>query len=356
MATLDGTRVLVTGGAGFIGSHTVDALVEGGSDVVVLDSLRPDRHDGPPEHLNRRATYDHGDVTDGDAWRRAARGADAICHLAGQVGLGVDFADVCDYVHHNDTGAAVGLLALHEIGFRGRFVLASSMVVYGEGAYRCPEHGSVRAGPRRRADLDAGRFEPPCPTCGAPLEPEMVTEDAPLDPRNVYAATKAHQEHLAAAFGREHGVAVTALRYHNVYGPRMPKDTPYAGVAAVFASELGAGRAPMVYEDGRQTRDFVHVRDAAAANVVALTRDEPVSGAFNVASGQPRTVGELAEVMADAFGAGAPRPRVVGGARSGDVRHVFASPARAHDVLGFTAAVPFAQGVSDLVTNLTARR
>ncbi len=340
---------MVTGGAGFIGSHTVDALVGLGHDVVVLDSLRPDRHDGPPGYLDDRADHVWGDVTDAAAWRRVLEGADAVCHLAGQVGLGVDFADVGHYVHHNDTGTAVGLGVLHDIGFRGRIVLASSMVVYGEGAYRCARHGAVRAGVRRPQDLAAGRFEVPCPACGDQLEPVAVTEDAPLDPRNVYAATKVHQEHLAAAFGREHGVAVTALRYHNVYGPRMPRDTPYAGVAAIFASELAAGRAPAVFEDGRQTRDFVHVRDAAAANVAALTRDEPVPGAFNVASGEPRSVFALAEALAGAHGRGAPRPRVVGGARAGDVRHVFASPDRARDQLGFRASVSFADGVRDLL-------
>ena len=162
--------------------------------------------------------------------------------------------------------------------FRGRLVLASSMVVYGEGRYACAEHGLVRPGPRLPADLDAGRFEPPCPRCGAALAPQSIPEDAPSDPRNVYAATKLHQEHLAAAFSRETGVPVTALRYHNVYGPRMPRDTPYAGVASIFASALAAGRAPRVFEDGGQLRDFVHVRDVARANVLALTADEAVPG------------------------------------------------------------------------------
>jgi dTDP-L-rhamnose 4-epimerase len=166
-----------------------------------------------------------------------------------------------------------------------------------------------------------------------------VDEGAPLDPRNVYAATKVHQEHLCAAFGREHGVAVTALRYHNVYGPRMPRDTPYAGVAAIFRSAVARGEPPMVLEDGGQTRDFVHVADVARANVAALTVDEPVDGPLNVASGRPRTVLDLARAVCEGTGID---PKVVGGARLGDVRHVVASPERAAATLGFRAVEPFA--------------
>jgi dTDP-L-rhamnose 4-epimerase len=280
-----------------------------------------------------------GDVRDPGAWRRAARGADAVCHQAARVGLGIDFGDVRRYVDDNDAGTAAGLLALHELGFQGRFVLASSMVVYGEGRYRCPDHGDVRPGPRTGADLAAGRFEPPCPRCGAALDWAPIDEDAPLDPRNVYAATKVHQEHLCAMFGREHeGVAVTALRYHNVYGPRMPRDTPYAGVASIFRSAVARGEAPAVFEDGGQARDFVHVRDVARANVAALTADPPVAGALNVASGTPRTVLDLARAVCDGTGLA---PVVVGGGRLGDVRHIVASPERAGHALGFRAVEPF---------------
>jgi dTDP-L-rhamnose 4-epimerase len=233
-------------------------------------------------------------------------------------------------------------------GTPARLVLASSMVVYGEGSYWCGEHGDVRPGPRRTEDLDAGRYEPPCPLCGRALRAEAVSEDAPTDPRNAYAATKLHQEHLAFVFSRETGVPVTALRYHNVYGPRMPRDTPYAGVAALFASALAAGEAPKVLEDGRQLRDFVHVRDVARANLLALTAPDPVHGALNVCSGDRRSVGELADALHAAAPAGAPAPRVVGGYRLGDVRHVFAAPDRARRVLGFRATEDFRAGVAEL--------
>ena len=272
-----------------------------------------------------------------------------MCHQAARVGLGVDFGDVRAYVADNDLGTATLLWALHDAGFAGRLVLASSMVVYGEGRYHCAEHGPVRPGPRRRADLDAGRFEPPCPACGAPLAPGLVDEDAPPDPRNVYAATKLHQEHLAAAFGREHDLPVTALRYHNVYGPRMPRDTPYAGVASIFRSALEAGRRPQVFEDGGQRRDFVHVTDVARANVAALTAADPVDGPLNVASGHPCTVLEMATDLAAAVDPTL-APEVTGGYRLGDVRHVVASPARARDALGFVAAVTPTDGLRAFAT------
>jgi len=331
------TRILVTGGAGFVGSHVVDLLTAAGHEVVVLDSFVA-HGDRPPPWLHPDAEVVKGDVRDPAAWRQAARGVTAVCHQAARVGLGVDFADVGRYVADNDAGTAAGLTALHEMGFRGRIVLASSMVVYGEGRYRCDRHGDVRPGPRDADDLAAGRFDPPCPTCGSPLDWAPVAEDTPPDPRNVYAATKLHQEHLCALYGREHGTAVTALRYHNVYGPRMPRDTPYAGVASIFRSAVARGQAPTVLEDGRQTRDFVHVRDVARANVAALTAEEPVSGPLNVASGRPRTVLDLAHAACEGTGIA---PLVVGGGRLGDVRHVVASPERAALRLGFRAVEPF---------------
>jgi dTDP-L-rhamnose 4-epimerase len=331
------SRILVTGGAGFIGSHVVDLLVERGHEVVVLDSLVAHRDRRPP-WLRLDVEVVRGDVRDPEAWRQAARGATAVCHQAARVGLGVDFGDVTRYVADNDAGTAVGLGVLHEQRFRGRIVLASSMVVYGEGRYRCERHGDVRPAPRDGDDLAAGRFDPPCPACGAALAWAPVGEDAPTDPRSIYAATKLHQEHLCAAYGREHGAAVTALRYHNVFGPRMPRDTPYAGVASIFRSAVANGEPPTVLEDGQQTRDFVHVRDVARANVAALTVDEPVPGPLNVASGRPRTVLDLAHAVCEGTGIA---PRVVGGGRLGDVRHVVASPERAAARLGFRAVEPF---------------
>jgi dTDP-L-rhamnose 4-epimerase len=337
--------ILVTGGAGFIGSHVVDALLEAGEEVRVLDAFLPAAHRSRPAYLDPRAELIEGDVRDPDVVARAVEGVSAVSHQAAMVGLGVDIGDIADYVAHNDLGTAVLLRALR--GFTGRLVLGSSMVVYGEGRYRCPEHGVVRPDPRAPADLDAGRFEPPCPRCGRELAAEPVPEDAPVDPRNVYAATKLAQEHLCFAFARETGVPVTALRYHNVYGPRMPRDTPYAGVASIFRSAFASGRAPRVFEDGAQRRDFVHVRDVARANVLALGDTPP--GAYNVCSGIPRGVGEMAGALGRAI-PGSPEPVVTGEWRAGDVRHVFASAAHAAAELRFTASEDFDAGMREFAT------
>jgi dTDP-L-rhamnose 4-epimerase len=333
------TRILVTGGAGFIGSHIADALLVDGHEVVVLD-----RETG---HTPDDVETIRGDVRDPDVVARALAGVEAVSHQAAKVGLGVDLLDIADYASENDLGTAILLRELARARFAGRLVLASSMVVYGEGRYACTRHGLVPAPPRDPDDLAAGRFEPRCPRCGEPLAPEPVPEDAASDPRNVYAATKLHQEHLAAVFGRELGAPVTALRYHNVYGPRMPRDTPYAGVAALFADAFAAGRAPRVFEDGGQLRDFVHVRDVARANVLALTRREPAPGAFNVASGTPRTIAQLAAALHAAVAPDGPAPQVTGEFRLGDVRHVFASPALAAETLSFRAREEFADGIAE---------
>jgi dTDP-L-rhamnose 4-epimerase len=341
-------RILVTGGAGFIGSHIVDALIDGGHDVRVLDALLPKAHAERPDYLNPGADLIEGDVTDATAVDKAIEGVDAVCHQAAMVGLGTDFGDVADYVSHNDLGTAVLLRALAgTTDPPGRIVLASSMVVYGEGGYRCAAHGATAPAPRTEQDLDAGRFDPICPHCSRRLTPHAVRESARLDPRSVYAATKVHQEHLCFAYARETSTPVTALRYHNVYGPRMPRDTPYAGVAAIFASSLAAGSPPRVFEDGNQLRDFVHVRDVARANVLALTRDEPLTGAFNVASGKPRSVAEMAAALAAAAGPDAPQPWVTGEYRLGDVRHVFASAELAAGTLGFEANEDFGAGMAE---------
>jgi dTDP-L-rhamnose 4-epimerase len=341
-------RVLITGGAGFIGSHLADRVAADGHDVVVLDSLLPQAHGDAAPAWTPDHEFVRGDVRDADLLRTLLPGVDAVCHQAAMVGHGVDPSDAPLYATHNDLGTAVLLAAMHEARL-GKLVLASSMVVYGEGRYRCAEHGVVRPGPRAFADLDAGRFEVPCPLCDRDLESGLVPEDAPLDPRSTYAATKLAQEHLASAWARQTGGAVWALRYHNVYGPRMPRDTPYAGVASIFRSALERGEAPRVMEDGRQRRDFVHVTDVAACNALALASDEPGFAAANVCSGEPHTIGDLAAELAAAMG-GKP-PVIVGGARPGDVRHVVADPALARERLGFRAAVGFADGVAAFATD-----
>ncbi|MFF6772064.1 NAD-dependent epimerase/dehydratase family protein [Streptomyces sp. NPDC012637] len=339
-------RVLVTGGAGFIGSHIVTALLAAGHDPVVLDALLPSAHAAVPERPP--VGFTHADVRDAAEVRAALTGVDAVCHQAAMVGLGKDFADAPDYVACNDLGTAVLLSQMAEAGVR-RLVLAGSMVVYGEGRYECVRHGQVRPGARRPEDLAAGRFEPRCPACGEELAPGLVGEDAPADPRNVYATTKLAQEHLASAWARAVGGTAVSLRYHNVYGPGMPRDTPYAGVASLFRSALARGEAPRVFEDGGQRRDFVHVRDVAAANVLALEAVAVLpAGAltpYNTGSGEPHTVGEMAAALARAHGG--PGPVVTGEFRLGDVRHVTADSSRLRRDLGWEPETGFAEGMAD---------
>jgi len=341
-------RVLLTGGAGFIGQHVLHRLLAAEHTVRVLDSLRPDVHArawSPPAGVE----FLLGDVRDPVAVDQALTGVDAVIHLAAKVGLGVDLQDLPDYASSNEAGTATLLAGLARAGV-GRLVLASSMVVYGEGLGRCPEHGAVRPGPRQESALAAGQFEPPCPACGRPLAPALVGEDAPIDPRNAYAISKYAQELYAATWARNTGGVVAAMRYHNVYGPGMPRDTPYAGVAAIFTSALRNGSAPQVFEDGGQRRDFVHVADIASATVAGLDADLPEgeARAFNVGSGTPRTVGEMASALARALN-GQP-PVVTGQFRLGDVRHITADSSRARAELAWQPEHHFEAGMAELAT------
>jgi dTDP-L-rhamnose 4-epimerase len=323
--------LLLTGGAGFIGTSVRCRLTMDGVRVRVFD-IAQDRRD---------------DVCDLDRVRAAIQGCDVLVHLAAKVGLGVDVSDLDDYVRQNDLGTAVVLRAAAEAGVR-RVVYASSMVVYGEGAYRCPRHGPVRPAPRLIADLNAGRFDPTCPACGSALTPMLITESANLDPRNAYAATKLHGEHLGSVWSRETGGRVAGLRFHNVYGPGMPRHTPYAGVAALFLSQLVDGMPCLVFEDGAQQRDFVHVNDVAAAVVAATTaRLDDGLTPLNIGSGSVTTIGQMAVAITAAIGG--PEPVITGRYRLGDVRHITADSRWAQQVLSWRPRVSLDQGVETLL-------
>ncbi len=341
-------RVLLTGSAGFIGGAVARGLEARGDEVVAVDLMVPQAHGStePPVGTHRL------DVRDAEAWGPLLADVDVVCHQAAIVGAGVTVADLPAYAAHNDLGTAALLAAMHAAGV-DRLVLASSMVVYGEGRYACPAHGVRPAGPRAIADLDAGRFENPCPVCAGPMSWVLVPEDAPVDPRSSYAASKVAQEHYAAAWARQGGGRVVALRYHNVYGPGMPRDTPYSGVAAIFRSALERGEPPRVFEDGGQMRDFVHVDDVARANLAALDAvagaPESAYAAYNVCSGRPVSIAGVARLVAR--GAAAPvEPVTTGDYRLGDVRHIVASPALATAELGFTAAIGPEDGLPAFAT------
>lgn len=334
-------KILLTGAAGFIGARVGAALHDAGHDVLGVDAMLPAAHGpGAAPPADCRVL----DIRDASALAPLLEGVDLVCHQAAVVGAGVNAADAPSYGAHNDFATTVLLAEMFAAGVT-RLVLASSMVVYGQGRYDCPEHGPVDPQPRTRADLAAGVFEHRCPQCGSLVEWRLVSEDAPLRPRSLYAASKTAQEHYALAWAEATGGAVTALRYHNVYGPYMPRDTPYSGVAAIFRSELESGDVPRVFEDGGQMRDFVHVDDVAAANVAAVQSGPGGFAAFNVCSGRPISIMEVASELCETRG-DAP-PVVTGQYRSGDVRHIVADPARAAEVLGFRAAVDPRDGLRE---------
>lgn len=335
-------RVLLTGAAGFVGARVHAALLVAGHDVVGVDTMLPAAH-GPDA-----ATPDEClrvDIRDGHALASLLSGVDVVCHQAAVVGAGVGVADAPGYGSHNDFATTVLLAAMHAAGV-SRLVLASSMVVYGQGRSDCAIHGPVDPLPRHRDDLDAGVFEHRCPACGDAVAWRTIGEDAPIRPRSLYAASKAAQEHYALAWAEATGGSVTALRYHNVYGPGMPRDSPYSGVAAIFRSALENGEPPKVFENGGQMRDFVHVDDVAAANLAAVDAGGGGYAAVNVCSGQPISILQVAEALCAARGSQL-TPVIAGGYRIGDIRHIVADPARADELLGFRADIGPRDGLAD---------
>ena len=340
---------LVTGGAGFIGSHLVDALLARGERVRVLDSLDPLAHPtGEPAHLDPEAELVRADLGDRDRLDRALEGVDAVYHLGGVVGNGESLVNVRRAVDANSGGTATLLEALLAPRDRvRRLVVASSMVVYGEGSYECPEHGLVTPAPRSVEQLRRRDWEPRCARCGAGLDAVATTEDRPAAPTNVYAITKRDQEELALVLGEAYGLEVVALRYMNVYGPRQALSNPYTGVAAIFAARLLADRRPRVFEDGRQIRDPVHVSDAVAATLAAMDAPGAAGRAINVATGEQVRILDLAQALATARGSSL-EPEVTGEFRVGDIRHCFAATDLARELLGFRAAVPLERGLAEL--------
>jgi dTDP-L-rhamnose 4-epimerase len=343
--------VLVTGGAGFIGSHVVDVLVGQGRDVRVLDKLVEQVHgSGGPRHLPSTVDLVSASVTDRDAVRRALQGVHQVVHLAAEVGVGQSMYEVHRFVDANTSGTALLLDVLaNERHAVSKIVVASSCSIYGEGSYGCARHGAVAPRLRTAAQLREHDWEPRCPECGNSLSPVPTVEDKPLHPPSVYAISKMDQELLTLTVGAAYGIGATALRFFNVYGPRQALSNPYTGVAAIFSSRLLNGQAPLVYEDGHQMRDFVHVRDVARATVAALESEAADGAAINIGTGRPTSILQAGHLIADALGVPI-EPEVTGSFRVGDVRHCWADTARATKLLGFTAEHDFrADGVQELV-------
>jgi dTDP-L-rhamnose 4-epimerase len=347
-----GERVLITGGAGFVGSHLADALAHAGHEVILFDNLEPQVHGEAvrrPAYLDPGHRLELGDIRDADALAPLVREADVVFHLAALVGVGQSMYQVRRYTDVNAVGIATLLEALvHRRERVRKLIVASSMSLYGEGAYRCAACGPVAPRLRSVQQLRAGEWELRCPQCGATLEPVPTAEDKPLYPGSIYAITKRDHEEMALAFGQAYDVPAVALRFFNIYGSRQALTNPYTGVAAIFSGRMLSGQPPVVYEDGRQLRDFVHVSDIVQACTLAMRRPEADHQVLNVGTGRPTSVLQLGELLARELG-WTSGFEVVRKFRAGDIRHCYADITRARLLLGYSPQYGFEDGVHELV-------
>jgi len=343
-------KILITGGAGFVGSHLADALIALRHDVRIFDNLSPQVHGcGVPSYLSGNAEFVAGDMRDENAVRKAIEGVDVIFHLAASVGVGQSMYQISDYMGVNTQGTAVLLQALLERKARvEKLVVASSMSIYGEGQYLCPNCGDSVPSPRNIGQLARKQWEVKCPDCGAELTPVPTAESKPLQCTSVYALSKKDQEEICLLYGRTYGLPVVALRYFNIYGTRQALSNPYTGVAAIFASRLLHLKAPLVFEDGRQMRDFVSVHDIVNANLLAMESEKANGHAVNIGSGRPISIREVASVLSRAMGLQI-FCEITGKYRAGDIRHCFGKISKARELLGYEPKVRFEDGVAELV-------
>ena len=344
-------EILVTGGAGFIGSHLVDALVRQGHSVRILDSLADEVHGGRiPDYLNPEARFIQGSVGDPDTVAKALEGVEAVYHLAAELGLGRSMYQIRRFVDVNDLGTAVLLEEL--IKRRGevrKLIVASSMSLYGEGPYRCDQcDGTFYPDLRSVAAMAEEKWEFDCLVCGSQLRAMPTTEDKPLNPTSVYAVGKQVQEQYSLIIGRAYGIPTVALRYFNVYGPRQALSNPYTGACAIFSSRLLNNHSPLVYEDGHQTRDFVSVHDVVRANLLALESDAADYQVLNVGTGRATPIRSIAEVVARGLGKDI-APSITGQFREGDIRHCIADISRINRSLGYEPSVRLEDGLGELI-------
>ena len=344
-------NILVTGGAGFIGSHLVDELVERGHRVRILDSIVEQVHGGTvPDHLNKAAEFIRADVCDAEAVRKALEGIDVVYHEAAEVGVGQSMYEIVRYVKANDLGTAVLLeeMIKRPAQFK-KLVVASSMSIYGEGAYRCEKcDAEVNPFLRSNDQLAAHDWNFKCEECGSELEPVGTTEAKPLFPTSVYAVSKQDQEQYCLAVGRAYKIPSVAFRYFNVYGTRQALSNPYTGVCAIFSSRLLNDQAPMIFEDGEQSRDFVHVSDIVNANLLALENDGADYETLNIGTGRPTTVKQIAQLLAKGLGKNI-EPEIVGKYREGDIRHCIADISKAKRLLGYEPKIELEDGLVELL-------
>src|SRR3954447_22312557 len=322
---LKAKRVLITGGAGFVGSHTADALLAAGHQVRIFDNLTSQVHqDGQFSYLPKFAEFMRGDMRNKSQVEKAVQDMDVIFHLAAAVGVGQSMYQIADYTATNNLGTANLFQAILDTRSEPeKIVVASSMSIYGEGKYRCSDCGEVAPSPRPLTQLKEKRWETLCPKCGRDLAPVPTREDKPLQCTSIYALSKKDQEEMTLLFGRTYGIPVVALRYFNIYGTRQSLSNPYTRVAAIFASRLMNEKAPLIFEDGRQMRDFVSVQDVARANLLAMEKSGADGKALNIGSGEPVTINQIATELAGALGTRT-FAEITGKYRAGDIRHCFA--------------------------------
>lgn len=344
-------RALITGGAGFIGSHLADRLLAAGYEVRALDNLVPQVHEGRrPEYLSPEVELVVADVRDRPAVTAALDGVDVLVHFAAAVGVGQSMYQIEHYTSVNVMGTATLLQAIVDRPVRpARLLVASSMSIYGEGRYLCPSCGPQDPLPRPPAQMKEGGWELRCPRCDKEVSAVPTPEAKPLHPRSIYAVNKRDQEEMFLNAGRALAIPTMALRFFNVYGPRQSLSNPYTGVAAIFASSLMNGQRPLVFEDGRQARDFIHVHDVANACLSAIEA-KTSDVAVNIGTGVATSLLDLLALLGREIpGAEAVEPQVLGRFREGDVRVCFADVTAARERLGFNARIPLAEGVRDLV-------
>ena len=346
-------KVLVTGGCGFIGSHTVDLLINQGYNVTILDNLEPQVHGENakiPDYMDKKAKVIRDDFRNRELLKKTIQDVDAVIHLAAMVGVGQSMYEIERYVETNTGGSAMLLdqVANGKHNLK-KLVVASSMSIYGEGKYYCQKCAvDVYPGLRNERALKNKQWDPFCPKCHSPLTPKPTDEEKPLIPTSIYAMTKHHQEEMFLLVGKTYGVPAVALRYFNAFGSRQALSNPYTGCAAIFSSRIINNKPPYVFEDGNQTRDFIHVKDVAQANVCALESSSANYEAINVGTGSPTTIKGLAETLAELYGKRKLKPQISEEYRKGDVRHCYADIRKAKKLMNFTASISLFEGLKEL--------
>ncbi|MHA1885620.1 MAG: GDP-mannose 4,6-dehydratase [Promethearchaeota archaeon] len=346
-------KILVIGGAGFIGSHLVDELILRNHQITVYDNLEPQVHgelSKPPKYLSKDIAFILNDINNTDSLRNALKDIEVVIHLAAMVGVGQSMYQIDKYVNVNDLGTArlLDILVNNSDNVK-KLIVASSMSTYGEGEYYC-EHCNKNVNPKLRDinQLEKKEWELNCPICNAIIKPIPTTENKPQDCTSIYALTKKQQEKMCLLVGETYGIDTTALRFFNVYGSRQALSNPYTGVCAIFSSRLLSGKPPIIYEDGEQTRDFVNINDISQSIILSMEMSASKNEVFNVGTGVPTKIKEVAEILAENINPGI-NPVITNQYRPGDIRHCYADISKISKKLNFKPKIPFRKGIIELI-------